>query len=374
MEPFKELMNADVARMLGAIIKTKYAAFNQDQYEMHAMNGLASLEFKDRVMQVADAFDATLPQDFDTFAEIMLNCLHPSEDTNADGIKFGPDGVCGFAIWPLTELVTIRGINEPEKAFAVLKEQTKRFSSEFAVRPLIAKYPEIAMETLMKWADDENRHVRRLASEGSRPRLPWGIRLDQFVNDPAPLLPLLEKLKDDPDEYVRRSVANNLNDIAKDHPAVVANIAEAWLKNASKNRHRLVKHACRTLIKSGDQRVLSAFGYKAVKLNQVSFEILTPTVKYGDEALEFELVISSDGKPTNLMIDYAVHFMKANGSLAPKVFKWKDLKGFEDKQLKAQRKHAIKPITTRVYYPGKHKVEIFINGVSAAIADFELQM
>lgn len=373
MEPFKELMNADVARMLGTIIKTKHVAFDQARYEALATNGLASLEFKDRVMQVAGALDVTLPQDFEAFAAVMLDCLHPSEDTTADGIEFSLDGVCGFAIWPLTELVTIRGINTPEKAFAILKEQTKRFSSEFAVRPLIARYPEIAMETLMVWAADESRHVRRLASEGSRPRLPWGIRLDKYVKDPAPLLPLLEKLKDDPDEYVRRSVANNLNDIAKDHPAIVAGIAESWLTNASKDRQRLVKHACRTLIKNGDQRVLNAFGYKPVNLNQASLEVLTPTVEYGD-AVVFDFAILGDGRPTNLMIDYAVHFMKANGKLAPKVFKWKDLKGFEAEELKMQRKHAIKPITTRVYYPGVHKVEIFINGVSVASADFELQM
>lgn len=373
MEPFKELMNGDVAQLLGAIAFKNYPAFDQAAYEEIALAGLPSLEFKDRVMQVASAFDQTLPRDFDEFASIMLACLHPSEDVSADGIELSLEGASGFAVWPLTELVRIRGIKYPEKAFAVLKEQTKRFSSEFAVRPLIAAHPEVAHATLMNWTQDANRHVRRLASEGSRPRLPWGIRLDQYVIDPKPLIPILDALKDDPDEYVRRSVANNLNDIAKDHPSLVADITTKWLKGASRNRQRLLKHACRTLIKNGDKQTLGAFGYMPVSLDKVMLEVLTPAVKYGD-VLAFELSVENIGCPTNLMIDYAIHFVKANGKLAPKVFKWKDMKGYSDTALRAERKHAIKPITTRVYYPGEHKLEIFINGESVATATFQLHM
>lgn len=209
-------------------------------------------------------------------------------------------------------------------------------------------------------------------SEGTRPRLPWGQRLGMFVDDPAPVIGLLEALKDDPEEYVRRSVANNLNDIAKDHPDVVAKIARRWLKGASKNRQRLVRHACRTLIKQGHKSTLSALGYKAPEVKVPSLIIETPRVTLG-LALDFTVHLKSTAETDQaLVIDYAVHHLKANGRTQAKVFKWKTLTLKAKTTHKASRKHPMRKITTRVYYPGRHLLDIRVNGEVLASKAFEL--
>jgi len=373
MEPFKEWMNPDVIKTMGGVFKRVYSDFDTDAFTRGACDSLSDMELKERMQHVMHCLDDLLPADFDSFANITLAALHPDEDTYERKVEFGPAGLTGFATWPLTDLVTKRGIGCPEKALPILKEVTKRFSAEFAIRPFLAEHTGYTLETLESWLGDPNWHVRRLISEGTRPRLPWGMRLHNFVEDPSTIIPFLEALKDDGEEYVRRSVANNLNDIAKDHPEKAAEIAKRWLKDASHNRTRLVRHACRTLIKQGHEATLDAFGYNPVKGAQAKLDINTPVVQYGDSLIfDFALTGGSSGQP--VMVDYAVHFMKANGSTAPKVFKWKDTVLDKNGSLSAIKKHAIKPITTRQYYAGEHHVEIFVNGVSVAKQTFTLEM
>ena len=373
MEPFKEFINRQVINTLGDILLRVYPEFERDKYIKFATHELDALELKQRVVQVASALDQTLPTDFEVLCPILLASLHPSEDTAREEIKFSEEGACGWAVWPLTELVAMRGLDHPELALSTLREMTKRSTAEFDVRPFLKQHADVSLAVFQNWTKDPNRHVRRLASEGSRPRLPWGMRLHKFVAAPEHILPILEALKDDPEEYVRRSVANSLNDIAKDHPDLVADIAADWLKDASKDRKRLVKHACRTLIKQGHEKTLASFGYMPIAPNGAELRVTTPDVQYG-EALEFDLGLSGIPKGTGLMMDYAIHFVKANGKRAPKVFKWKDLPNHSCGQLTATRKHAIKPITTRVYYPGEHLIEVLVNGRAVASARFELKM
>lgn len=375
MEPFKEFINADVIRTVGRILGTHVANFPVAEFENRILPVLPSLELKQRIVALTNAADELLTDDFPAFCSIMLVTLHPSEDTARDNIELSDDGLCGFPIWAFTELVTKRAIRSGKIAegMAILKEQTKRSTAEFAVRPIIDQYPDIAFPILMDWTRDPNRHVRRLASEGSRPRLPWGMQLKALVQNPDPLLPILEALKDDTEDYVRRSVANNLNDIAKDHPSLVADVSKQWLKGASKSRERLVKHACRTLFKNRNPSVLKAFGYHAMPNLVAQLNVITETVSYG-QSLEFECVFENLNNGSNLMIDYAIHFVKANGARSPKVFKWKDMKANALEHLSVQRSHAVKPITTRVYYPGLHLIEIIVNGRSVAQAEFTLVM
>lgn len=375
MEPFKEFMNREVIKTLGDIFSRVWPAFDHAAFMARATHSLETLELKERVYQVRDALDITLPDDFSDASSILIKSLHPSEDTDRDGVKLGPEGACGFAVWPLTELVALRGerMANVEEALATLKELTKRFSAEFAVRPFLHRQQQAALAVFDLWTKDPNRHVRRLASEGSRPRLPWGMQLKDFVQDPTPLIPLLEALKDDPEEYVRRSVANNLNDIAKDHPDLVVEIAERWMRDATPDRRRMVKHACRTLIKQGNDSALAVFGYHPVSVEQVALSVRTPAVEYGD-ALEFDLKLDGLTVGGNIMIDYAIHFVKANGSRAPKVFKWKDARKLASGQVRATRRHPIKPITTRKYYPGRHMIEVIVNGTAVAEAEFDLMM
>lgn len=371
MEPFKEFINRDLIATMGKVFLRASPGFDAESFVATASAELDKLELKQRVIQVRDALDATLPKAFDRRCAALLNSLHPSEDTDRDRIKFSDEGVCGFAVWPLTELVSHCGLDYPEQSLELLKEMTKRFSSEFAVRPFLVHHEDATLKIFEKWALDKNRHVRRLVSEGSRPRLPWGIRLHKFADDPTPVIPLLEALKDDPEDYVRRSVANNLNDIAKDHPETVVKIAHNWIEGAPKPRAKLLKHACRTLIKNGDSGALAVFGYHATKQASCDIHIGTPTVRYG-EYLEFSATLEGLKSGGNLMVDYIIHFVKANGTTSPKVFKWMDKQAVQTSSLTATRRHAIKPITTRKYYAGTHYLELLANGVSLGTTEFEL--
>lgn len=373
MEPFKEFINGDVIQTLGRIFTRVSPDFDGHQFVKLATNSLEKLELKQRVLQVRDALDATLPQAFDQRCNALLASLHSSEDTDRDGIKFSQEGVSGFAIWPLTELVARCGMDHPEQSLAVLKEMTKRFSSEFAVRPFILEHEAITLDVFQGWVTDKNRHVRRLVSEGARPRLPWGIRLNRFVDDPSPLFPLLTALKDDPEEYVRRSVANNLNDIAKDHPAKVVAVAAKWATKVPATRLKLLKHACRTLIKDGNADALAIFGYGPANEVTASISVASLVVKYG-ESLEFDVKFAGLSVGENLMVDYKIHFVKANGTSAPKVFKWMDKRSLKSSFLSASRCHAIKPITTRKYYSGTHILELIVNGTSVGSVPFELEI
>jgi len=373
MEPFKEFINNSVIATLGQIYQRVSDDFDDKKFCVLASKSLEKLELKERVLQVRDALDETLPQDYGRRCEILLGSLHSSQDTDRDGVKFSEEGVSGFAVWPLTELVAFSGLEYPEHSLAVLKEMTKRFSSEFAVRPFLIAHEEITLKTFADWAQDANRHVRRLVSEGSRPKLPWGIRLHRFVDDPAPLIPLLAALKDDPEEYVCRSVANNLNDIAKDHAEKVVSLAGEWAIDAPASRLKLLKHACRTLIKNGDSGALKVFGYNTMNAVDATIKIKTPRVKYG-ESLEFDIEANGLNVGANLMVDYKIHFVKANGLTAAKVFKWMDKRAIKASTLIASRRHAIKPITTRRYYGGTHKLEVMVNGLTVGSAPFELVM
>ncbi len=373
-EPFKNLFNESVISGMGGHFASAWSDFDQAGFVSAAMDNLDTLELKQRSDQITAAMVAFLPADFEHAGAIMLASLAPEGEHDFARRTANETGISGWGIMPMTHYVGQYGGGHFDLSMTLFKELTKRSSSEFGIRYLLLKEPQRTLSVLKQWTSDPNLHVRRLVSEGTRPRLPWGMGLPVFVKDPTPLLPLLEALKDDDEEYVRRSVANNLNDIAKDHPDMVAGIAKAWLKGASKNRQRLVKHACRTLIKQGHKRTLAALGFGPPQVEIQALNTLTPQVIFGN-GLEFELTVASTSKqPQSLIIDYAIHHQKANGSTSAKVFKWKTITLKAEATLIAKRKHAMRKITTRVYYPGTHSVEILINGVSYGRQDFELVM
>ena len=283
-------------------------------------------------------------------------------------------GIAGWAVTPLTHYVGLRGHDHFDLSMTLFKEMTKRASSEFGIRFFLLESSERTLSVLKTWTVDNNQHVRRLVSEGSRPRLPWAMNLPNYIKDPSPVIELLEELKDDNKEYVRRSVANNLNDIAKDHPDTVAEIASQWLKGASNERKKLIRHACRTLVKNGHKKTLKVLGFNPPKIQKANISLSTPEVVFGD-TLQFTLSICSDSsKDQPLMIDYIVHHQKANGKTSPKVFKWRTTTLLAEKTLTLTKNHAIKKITTRKYYPGLHAVEIMVNGISLGKSDFNLLM
>lgn len=373
MEPFKNNISPDLVRCIGSHVGQHHAGFDRLGFEADILEELDSLELKQRAALIARHLDHHLPRELPARFAILQAMLHPMTEVAFDR---GSDeqGIRGWGMMPLGMVVAASGLDDFEASFVLLKEMTKRATAEFDVRPFLARDQDQALAIMAPWVKDESVHVRRLVSEGTRPRLPWGMRLHALVADPAPTLPLLEALKDDPEDYVRRSVANHLNDIAKDHPELVADIAKRWLKGADRNREKLVRHACRSLIKQGHTETLEAFGLNPPEIRVEGPQVLTSEVAYGD-AVGFNIeLVSTSSKTQDLVIDYLIHFRKANGTLAPKVFKWTKLTLAPGERLALSRSHAIRPITTRVYYGGKQAVSLRINGQDFGFSEFELVM
>jgi len=371
-EPLKNQFNEHLIRGMSKHFQAHAASFDADGFYTMASSNLSALELKQRSEHIVKAMLVYLPSDFIQASEVILASLSPAKDGDIFAATVDETGIAGWAIMPMTHYVGLQGQHHVALAMTLLKELTKRFSAEFGVRFFLHDHAEETMRAVKIWAQDSNRHVRRLASEGIRPRLPWAAQIPQFIMDPSPVIEVLELLKDDKEAYVRRSVANNLNDIAKDHPDLVADIVEAWMQGASEERFKLLRHACRTLLKQGNQRVLHLFGYGSPNIKQVSFKVLTPEVVLGHHVMFSLSCCSSVAHNQPLMIDYVIHHRKANGQRSPKVFKWRttDLKAGET--LVLAKKHGMKKISTRQYYAGKHVIEIMVNGVVIGKDEFQL--
>ncbi len=376
-EPFKNLLNAGLVREAADQLARRAAGFDARGFVQRATRGLESLEMKARAMQIAGALEATLPDRFDEAAALIEAALAPAEPGDAMAQLQGlAGGLRGWILWPVGEFVARRGLAEPERALQTLHALTQRFTAEFAIRPFIVQHPAMVFETLARWSTDPSHHVRRLVSEGSRPRLPWALQLKALIRDPSPTLPLLRTLQDDGSAYVRRSVANHLNDIAKDHPALVAQWLREHLQDpanpAGPERRALLRHASRTLLKAGDPAVLQAWGLGEPFRGEAALSIAPARIALGD-TLRLSLALQSRAaRPQRLVVDYAVHHVRADGSTSPKVFKGWTLELPPQAALRLEKRHAVRPITTRRYVAGRHRVVVQVNGAAVAEAAFDL--
>lgn len=363
MEPFKNSVNLQVIASIGDAFAAS-GPFTRDEFVADAGRGLEDLELKARVRHITAALRAHLPDDPAAAVTRVVETAQPES---------AQPPLSGFAAWPLIDFVGDHGLDCPEVSLAALRRLTPMFSAEFAIRPFIERYPDLAFERLHEWVTHENEHVRRLVSEGTRPRLPWGARLRAVQAEPGPVIALLERLRDDPAEYVRRSVANNLNDIAKDHPNRVVDICRQWSDGASPERQGLVRHGLRSLIKAGHPGALLVLGYDpdaAVEVRNLAVSPATVAVG-GAVQITFE-VESLSGATQPLVVDYVLHYVKANGGRKPKIFKLKNVQLGAGKTLSIRKKQSFKVVTTRVLYPGVHAVEVLINGRSHGQVEFEL--
>jgi 3-methyladenine DNA glycosylase AlkC len=371
-EPFKNLLNPTLVRASSAAMATAWSAFDRKHFERVALKDLDALEMKARAMQIADALEATLPPDFDAACSVIEAALAPPIASDGIASAREGEGLAGWIVWPLGEFVARRGIRQPERALCALHALTQRLTAEWAIRPLIVAHPQLVFDTLLAWTRDPSPHVRRLASEGSRPRLPWGLQLKMLIADPSPTLPILEALLDDESAYVRRSVANHLNDIAKDHPQLVVDWVQRHLPAASTERRALLSHASRTLIKRGHAGMLPLWGVGSAFDGRCKLAVAPGRVEVGDN-VTLTLSLRSTSKVSQaLLIDYAVHHVKARGGTSAKVFKgWKlTLAAGESRML--VKRHSFKAVTTRHYHAGQHVFEVAINGARAASAAVDL--
>lgn len=331
--------------------------FPKEQFIADALYGLDELELKQRVQHLISVLAIYLPKDFTKSAKILLAVKQVWDNSNQT------ESWGSYTAWPLIDYVAEHGIEHPELALSVLKALTPLFTAEFAIRPFIELHFELTYQQLLLWSDDADEQVRRLSSEGIRPRLPWGRQLSQLRKDPTPIFSILARLKDDKSLYVRKSVANNLNDIAKDHPEQVIKLCQQWLTGATTERQWIIRRALRSLIKQGRKEAFVLLGYTdQPQVTVANFGLDKTTLVLG-EALTIEVDLHSVANTEqSLVLDYKVYHVKANGSHAGKVFKWKNVLLSVDEQLTLKKSHSFKLINTRKYYAGEHIIELLING------------
>jgi 3-methyladenine DNA glycosylase AlkC len=367
---FRDVFDRSAVQFLADRIAGVQRSFDPSAFVEQVVRDLPPLSLTGRSDRITRGLRDHLPGDFARCIATLRKAVGPDDGTG------GIEGMGGFRYLPILNFVSTYGLEEPDLSLDALQHFTRYFSGEFAIRHFIVRHPRKAMSAIRRWAADSDWRVRRLASEGTRPRLPWGVRLKAFVVDPSPVIELLETMRDEPHETVQRSIANNLNDISRDHPQRVVDMAGRWVANATPDRQKLVRHALRTLIKQGHAGALSALGFAcetdAIKATPI--KLSAKRIRLG-EAIGFSLTLQNSGKAdARLSIDYVVHHVRANGRTTPKVFKLAQRTLTPGEKVFIERSHAIVPITTRRYYAGRHKVEVIVNGVVVAGAEFDLTL
>lgn len=356
---WKDSLGVRAVAELGLAIARVYSKFDAEQFaERVIADHYTGRELKDRTRTIARHLKDFLPRDYAKAVAIL--------------IKAAPH-VGVFENWALTSYVEQFGLDYFDDSIAAMKALTPYSTCEFAIRPYMNRYTEQMIPVLHEWASDANEHVRRLAAEGSRPRGVWTEHITAFRKDPQPVLELLENLKADPSLYVRKAVANNLNDISKDHPKLVIKTALRWQKDKCRETNWIVKHASRTLIRQGHPEVFPVFGFAYPPAVSITKLHVSPRrVKIGDD-LSFHFAVTSKGrKSQKLAIDYKIHFVKANGKTSPKLFKLSESTLMPGETIEVKSKRSFLNRSTRTHRPGPHKLEIVINGVPQGSTTFQV--
>lgn len=366
-EPLKNQFGPAVPQKIAEMISQVFPKFESGAFLDDVLKGYKALELIARGWHIARTLHHFLPGDYEEAMEILLASLGPELDRTEDV------GMAPFLYLPHVLFVAEFGIDHFDISMNAQYELTKRFTAEFSIRSFLIRYPKQTMAILKSWAGDSNVHVRRLVSEGTRPRLPWAFRLPDFQKDPRPVLKLLELLKDDPDLYVRRSVANNLNDIGKDHPDLLIKTVKRWKKNVTPERDWLIRHALRSAVKRGERAALEVLGYGSTATVAIRNVQISPRkARMGDSVGIFFEVVNTDSQGQSLLVDFRVHFLKANGKTRPKVFKLKTVDLSHHEKARLGKKISLKEMTTRKHYSGTHKVDAVLNGYVIPLGEFEL--
>lgn len=354
----KEIFNAARFRSVGKEATAVSPLFDSRAFLAQALPGLDDLSLMQRLRRMSESLHSALPMSYKKTVS-MLKLLAPRIDS-------------GFVTLALPDFVALYGADDFDTSMAALKFFTSFGSSEFAVREFLRRDPVRTLAVMRLWADDENEHVRRLASEGSRPRLPWSFRLDTLMADPELAAPILHALRADPSLYVRKSVANHLNDITKLHPDWVLQTLSQWPLDQAPTAW-IARHALRTLIKQGDRRALALIGAGDPPLVRVDDFTVSPAQLQLGERMSFTFTLASTSKKSQrLVVDYTVHYVKKSGASSAKVFKLKELTLAAGESVSLSRSQLIRDFTTRVHHAGRHAVDVMVNGETVASGFFIL--
>jgi 3-methyladenine DNA glycosylase AlkC len=374
-EPFKNMYNKQFFDLFTKDLKLVIPDLDVHAFVSQIMDKeWENRELKQRTAHIATVLKRFLPADYkDAIAKILelLDRIEPRYPhcSKIDDTKYGLLLEYGGI---LDNYVEQYGLDDYETSVKAIERITQFASCEFVAHQFIVKYPDAMMAQMLAWSKHEHWGVRRLASEGCRPRLPWAMALPSLKANPAPIIPILENLKNDPARFVRLSVANNLNDIAKDNPQVVIDLVKKW-QGEAEEVDWIIKHGCRTLLKQGNPEVMELFGLGSTKHKTIKdFQISTPQVKIGD-SLEFSFnLLNNSNKSTKIRLEYGLYYQKANGTLSKKVCKISEKDYAANSTTHIARKHSFKVVTTRKLHPGLHQVAVIINGNEFEKHDFEL--
>lgn len=364
-EPLKNIFSRPLLEPFAAEVRAAWKKFPVQQFLEEVFDSeWENRELKQRVRHISHALRSNLPPEYPEALEIVVKTTQRYLDRHGEKLTF----VYTF----LPDFVETHGVEYPDHSIPALETLTRWSSAEFAVRPFLLHFPERMHAQMLAWSLHASPMVRRLSSEGIRPRLPWGMGVPALKRDPSPILPILENLKYDPAETVRRSVANNLNDIAKDHPQLVLEIAGRWLGH-SPETDWIVRHASRGLLKKGNAAALAHFGFKQeVEGIEVSDLQLPASVPVGGR-LDFSFSIKNTAPaPARIRLEYGIEYQTLSGKISSKVFKIKEMELQSGRLERLARRQSFQDFTTRKHYPGQHRLQILMNGKAMAAGEFEV--
>jgi 3-methyladenine DNA glycosylase AlkC len=368
MEPFKNVFNLKSTAAIAEAIHRGYPKFDSAGFLHDIVGKLKPLELKDRVRFLAKRLEEFLPANPKRAFLVLVGALKKDE---SDAV-----GVDGFLVWPFTEYVAAHGFEAYDEALAALKEMTKVFTAEWAIRPFLAHHEKKTLAVLERWSKDPDEHVRRLVSEGTRPLLPWGERLYAFVEDPEKTWPFLERLRNDPSEYVRRSVANHVNDHSKHHPKFVLERLAKWgaEKTATKESRKLVHHSLRTLIKKGDPAALKLVGVDPKGIAIEGFRVKTRKLALGEDGLATLRLRNTTKKALLVVVDHEVKLLGSRGQHRTKVFKGRKFTLPAGEKVTVELRLKLKAVTVRQYYSGEQFWCVLVNGRRSKACAFRVDV
>lgn len=385
-EALKSRYGPEVAVRLADEVSAVWPPFDRQAFLADALQGYEPLELMPRGRHLAHALHRHLPQDYEAALGLLLASIEAAEfraaaaapGTHSPEQEVPQGALAPFFYLPHTEFVAIYGQGHLDASMRALHFLTQRFTGEFAIRSFLDAQPQAMLEQLQRWVEDPSAPVRRLVSEGTRPRLPWAPRLRRFGTDPQPVLALLERLRDDPAAAVRRSVANHLNDLGKSRPALLLDVARRWLAEPAgrtAERQQLVRHALRARIKAADPEVLALFGHGEAPTVSAAAVSIQPQrlVEAPGAVVQVQFELHNTGTRTqNLLVDLRVWYVKAAGHHTPKVFKVGRAELPPGASVTLGKRLSVAPLTTRRHHPGVHRIEAQVNGVVLPLGRFEL--